>query len=245
MLFQLSEVTKVAVTNTNPRREFHGEEKVRAIDISMCVSGENTLLDLIEDGLRAHHYYNREALAGQDTFPTVTVPLPNLRFPRLPLTYHYAKGEKWRGYRLVRDFGLEDESFDFDDVVISSIHYELADGGSCKVFFTISYNGDELTDNDLYGRLSGLASEGDIHIKLLAPAGVVPVKKGYRAGKPDTPSTEPEDGAQQSLEGAAGGEEPAAGSPEAAFIASSLDDKVKVTREPEPTGKVHTLRKKA
>ena len=87
--------------------------------------------------------------------------------------------------------------------------------------------------------------ESDENVVVASSAGVVPVKKGYRAGKPDTPSTEPEDGAQQSLEGAAGGEEPAAGSPEAAFIASSLDDKVKVTREPEPTGKVHTLRKKA
>jgi hypothetical protein len=48
MPFELTEVTQVSITNANPRREFHGEEKVRAIDIAFCLKGENTLLDLIE-----------------------------------------------------------------------------------------------------------------------------------------------------------------------------------------------------
>jgi hypothetical protein len=68
---------------------------------------------------------------------------------------------------------------------------------------TIQYNGDELQDNDTFGELSGLAAEGEIYIKLLAPAEVMLAKKGYRAGKPDTPSSgnDSDDGGQQDLGG--------------------------------------------
>lgn len=56
MAFELADSTAVTITNANPRRELHGEEKVRAIDISFTLTGENTLLDLLEPGLREHHY---------------------------------------------------------------------------------------------------------------------------------------------------------------------------------------------
>lgn len=188
MAFQLPDVTKITITNANPRRELHGDEKVRAIDLSFALTGENTLLDLIEPGLREHHFCNKALTAGQEVLPEVVVPLPNLRFPGLPQSYQYRKGEKWRGYRLVRDYGLDEDAFDFTDVVLANLHYDISEGGSVTIFGTIQYNGDELADNDLYGMLSGLASEGDIHVKLLAPAELVNVKKGYRAGKPDTPT---------------------------------------------------------
>lgn len=200
MPFELTDVTKVTVTNANPRRELHGEASVRAIDISFSLTGENTLLDLIQPGLREHHYFNKALKDGQESVPGIIIPLPNLRFPRLPTTYNFAKGEKWRGYRLLRDFGMADDHIDFTDAVMSNLHYEVFEGGSCTVFWTIQYNGEELQDNDLYGELSGLASEGDIHIKLLAPAELVPAKKGYRAGQPDTappPNSGLQDGQQQ------------------------------------------------
>jgi hypothetical protein len=212
MPFQLEQTTQVTVTNANPRREFHGDEKVRAIDISGCIVGENTLLDRIQPGLREHHYFNKALTAGQETLPDVVVPLPNLRFPSLPLSYVYTlPGKKVRGYRFIRDYGTREEDIDFSDVALGGIHYEIAEGGSVKVFFTLSYNGEELQDNDLYGMLSGLASEGEIHMKLLAPPELLPAKKGYRAGKPDTPPAADKDGAQGELgqegTGAAGGED--------------------------------------
>lgn len=186
--FELVELTKAVCTNANPRRELHGDEKVRAIDLTFAITGENTLLDLIEPGLREHHYMNKAMTAGQVALPDVVIPLPNLRFPYLPVSYNYTlPGKKLRGYRLIRDYGLEEDSIDFSDAALGSIHYELNEGGSVKVTFSVSYNGDELQDNDLFGLLSGLASEGDIHIKLLAPAVSQIAKKGYRAGKPDTP----------------------------------------------------------
>lgn len=225
MPFQLPEVTQLAVTNANPRREFHGDEKVRAIDISCCLAGENTLLDLIEPGLREHHYFNKALKAGQEVLPGVLIPLPNLRFPCLPLSYVYTlPGKKVRGYRFIRDYGIEEDNIDFSDVALGGIHYELAEGGSVKVFFTLSYNGEELTDNDLYGMLSGLASEGDLHAKLLAPAELLPAKKGYRAGRADTPTPAGTDDGQKQLEDGDGDgpDELPPGSPEAALAGTAV-----------------------
>lgn len=190
MPFQLEKPTQILITNANPRRELHGDEKVRAIDIAFSLTGENTLLDLIEPGLREHHYCNNALKSGQETLPDVVIPLPNLRHPKLPTTYHYAKGEKWRGYRFIWDFGIDESHVDFTDVVLANLHYELNEGGSVKIGGTVQYNGDELQDNDVYGELSGLASEGEISVMLLAPAELQQAKKGYRAGKPDTPTTD-------------------------------------------------------
>lgn len=92
MPFQLELVTQVVVSNANPRRELHGEDKVRAIDLSFSLTGENTLLDLIEPGLREHHYFNKALKDGQEALPGVVIPMPNLRYPKLPQSYSYAKG---------------------------------------------------------------------------------------------------------------------------------------------------------
>lgn len=228
-MFQLTEITEAICTNANTRYELHGEERVRAIDLSFSLTGENTLLDLIQDGLREHHYFNKALKDGQEALPGVLIPLPDLRFPRLPLSYHFAKGEKWRGYRWIWDWGTDGEHADFTDVVLSNVHYELLQGGSCKVHYTLQYNGPELADNEIYGELAGLASMGTIYSKLIAPPELIPVKKGYRAGKPDTPPPAADTGTGNLLpEGGEGGTEggdggadddgPPAGSAEAAFL---------------------------
>lgn len=198
-MFQLVEPTKVTITNANPRRELHGDEKVRAIDLAFVLRGDNTLLDLIQPGLREHHFCNRAAEAHQQELPNMLVPLPNLKHPNLPTVYHYQKGVKLRGYRFVWDYGIEDARVDFSDAVLANLQYEIFEGGSVEVKGTIQYNGEELQDNDLYGELSGLASEEPIYIKLLAPATAQVAKKGYRAGLPDTPPPTEKDPAQRDL----------------------------------------------
>lgn len=186
-MFQLTEATEVNITNANPRREMHGEEKVRAIDLAFNLTGDNSLLDLIQDGLRKHHFCNRAADAQQDSLlPDELAHLPNIRHPNLPTAYHYQKGVKLRGYRFIWDYGLNEARVDFQDVVLANLQYEIFEGGSVEVKGTIQYNGEELQDNILYGELSGLASEEPIYIKLLAPATAQVAKKGYRAGQPDT-----------------------------------------------------------
>lgn len=193
MPFELPAVTAVRFTNSNPRSEFHGEEHVRAIDISMVIEGENTLLDVIEKGLRERFYCNKALQAGQEHLPDVVIPLPNIRFPKLPARTTYGtKKDRIRGYRFVIDYGLGAEggsNVDFTDCVLANVWFETMEGGTCKVGFTVQYNGDDLNDDALYGRLSGLATKGEGHVQLIAPPTLVLVKsKGWRSGKPDTPA---------------------------------------------------------
>lgn len=226
MAFELTEPTAVVITNANPRRELHGEDKVRAIDIAWTLTGENYLLDLIEPGLRVHHYFNKAAKDGQDEIPGIDIPMPNLRHPQLPLLYHYGKGVKWRGYRFIWDWGLDESHVDFTDAVLSGLQYELSEGGSVTIKGTVSYNGEELENNDLFGELSGLAAEGEISIKLLAPAELVQAKKGYRAGKPDTPPPPADSGSGTlDLDGEDDNDVPEEQTPESAFTDSVLDSK--------------------
>lgn len=200
MAFELSATTSVVVTNANPRREMHGEEKVRAIDITCSLTVENTILDVLQLGLREHHFCNRAAEAQQGTLPDVMIPLPNLRFAQLPAIYHFNKGVRLRGYTLIRDYGTNEEHFRFEDVVLTAINYEIFEGGTVKLNFTVQYNGEELQDNDLYGELSGLTSEGEMFIKLLRPAELKLAKKGYRAGKPDAQPTKDKNPDQSELD---------------------------------------------
>lgn len=200
--FELPAVTLVAFTNANVRRELHGEEHVRAVDIAMTLKGENKLLDLIEPGLREHHFCNKALKAGQESLPDMVIPLPNLRFPHLPVKFKYADKQKWRGYRFVLDFGMGgDSNLDFTDCVLTSVWYELNEGGSVTIGWTVQYNGDELTRDETYGRLAGLATVGEGHVQIIAPPVLTLVKgKGYRSGKPDTPATDDDgDGAQGQL----------------------------------------------
>src|SRR4051812_22155842 len=142
-MFELTETSAVTFTNSNPRSEFHGEDHERAIDIAMTITGENTLLDLIEPGLREHHYTNRDLKAGQESLPDVIVPLPHLRHPNLPRKLAYAKGEHWRGYRFVIDYGIGgDSNVDLTDCALAGLWYEVQEGGSVTIGFTVQYNGE-------------------------------------------------------------------------------------------------------
>ena len=203
MAFQLLAVTKVIVTNANPRSEFHGKEHVRAIDLSFRLEASNEMLDDIEPGLCVHHFTNKAAKAGQDQLPEMISALPNLRHPRLPTEYRYAKDEKPRGYRLEFDQGLGDRNIVLDDCVRASLAYEIHEGGSTHYEFTISYNGEVLNDDATYGRLCALPNDGEAHILLRAPLKLELVKgKNWRSGKPDTPA--PTDNGAPLLEGQKG-----------------------------------------
>lgn len=229
-MFQLTEVAKVVCTNANPRRELHGKEQVRAIDWTFHIQGDNSLLDLIQPGLRAHFFHSKALDARQETVEGIEVPLPDLRFPNLPTENISYERKKCRGYRWIWDWGTEEDHVDLTDCAVGSLKIvKIEQGGSCTLSFTVSYNGDELNDNALYGELSGLACEGEIHIKLLAPPELMPVKKGaYRAGRPDTPPAGNSDDAQSELpdgdddsEGGEPGEGLDPNTPEGALAASA------------------------
>lgn len=229
MPFELQQVTEVAFTNSNPRSEFHGEDHVRAIDISMTITGDNTLLDLFEPGLREHEYTNRDLKAGQQPLPDVVIPLPHLRFPKLPERVAYAKGEKVRGYRFVIDYGLGEEAgsnVDLTDCAVGGQWYEKQQGGTVTLGFSVHYNGDELNDDRLYGRLAGVATLGKGHVQLLAPPTLIPVSKGWRSGKADTPPLKNGGGelfSEVQDEGTGEREEHPEGTPEEALAATETN----------------------
>jgi hypothetical protein len=207
-MFQLESKQAATCTNANPRREFHGKDLVRAIDLAFAITGENTLLDLIEPGLREHHFHSAAADAGQIDLATVEaagLPLANLRFPKLP-TENIRYDSKTRGYRWIWDWGTEDQHVDFTDAVVHGINYDVQEGGSVAIRFTLTFNGEELQDNDLYGELCALPTMGDVFIQLFAPPELIAVKKGYRAGKNDTPQPPPKDPAQAQLPGSDDGD---------------------------------------
>lgn len=238
MHFQLPELTAVRCTNANPRTELHGKDengddnRVRGIDLAFVLTTENTVLDEIAPGLRAHFFRNKAADASQGSLPDVVIPLPNIRFPELGTEDIKWKAPKSRGYRWIWDWGREEQHVDLSDVAMGGISLTLHEGGTTDVKFSISYNGDELADNTLYGELCGLAAMGELHIQLFAPAEPVPVKKGWRSGKADEPQTT--DGGAPLLEEADGDGEGAGpdgplpddqggfaeGSPEAALLDS-------------------------
>lgn len=224
--FELIAATQILVTNVNARPELHGEERVQAVDIACTLTGPNTLLDLLKEGLREHFYFDASKKAGQRAL-LADAPLPNLRHPELPAEgIPFKKGEKWRGYRFQQDYGIQEAVLDFTDCVLANMKFDCLEGGTVNLYFTIQYNGDELLDKSVLGDVIGLAVERDVHIKLLAPPELLKVAKGYRANKPDTPAGKaPKNPDQQELgdgttdEGSEGGElDP--NSPEGAFIAT-------------------------
>lgn len=193
MAFQLPDVTECICTNANPRTEIHGkdengkERRVRAIDLTFQFTTENTVLNAIAPGLREHFYRNKAADAAQETLPDVVIPLPNIRFPQLKTDDIRWEQPKSRGYRWIWDWGREAQHVDFSDVAVGGLALTLHEGGTTDVKFSVSYNGADLEDNTLYGELCGLAAMGKVHIQLLAPAELVPAKKGWRSGKADEP----------------------------------------------------------
>jgi hypothetical protein len=229
MPFELTETTPVRCTNANPRTEIHGKDengepkRVRAIDLTFTYTTENTVLDAIAPGLREHFFHNKAADASQESLANILVPLPNIRFPQLKTEDIRWEQPKARGFRWVWDWGREAQHVDFSDVAMGGISFTLIEGGSAEVKFSVSYNGDELEDNTLYGELCGMATMGDAHIQLFAPADLIPVKKGYRAGKPDTP--QPTDNGAPLLEQQDQGEEDTPEKALAASVNADLDQR--------------------
>lgn len=187
-MLQLEEVTEVKFTNVTAVPQLHGDEKVRAVYIRHRMSGSNRLLDMIKPGLRAQHYFNAALEAGQQELPAIDPELPDLRMPEADdETTHKWKVKKARGFRWILDFGLGDEisNIDLTDCVVDKIEYTTKQGGSVEIEFTVAYNGDDLGDDTLHGRIVGLATDGEGFVKLIAPATLVEPKKGWRSGKPD------------------------------------------------------------
>jgi hypothetical protein len=168
-MFQLTAVTEVICTNVNLRPELHGEERVLGCDIAIQWTGANDFLDVIEDGLVDRYYYNASLKAGQRDL-TGTAGKPNLRFPKLENEGQtWAKGERFRHFRFIRDYGAQGAILDWTDVVVTGIKFDCKEGGSVTYYATLQYNGEELQDAAVRAQLSMLSVDRNIHVQLLAP----------------------------------------------------------------------------
>ena len=177
--FELTNVTEATLTHVNLRKEFHGEEKVQAIDLNFTKEGPNDLLDLIDPALRQALYFNRAAKDGQEDLPEVLQILPDLRLPRLNGQKHkYGGNDKYKGYTFELDYGLGDDESNivFMDAAAGKFVIETKDGGTVVIGWQVSYAGDSLTD-DAMTRLVRMEGES-VFIKLLAPAVLQLVKGG-------------------------------------------------------------------
>lgn len=179
--FELSAVTECLLTHTNTRKEFHGEEKVQAIDLNFQMEGANDLLDLIDPALRQALYFNAAAKEGQMDLPEAMQILPNLRVPKLNgQKFKYGGNDKYKGYTFELDYGLgpDQSNIVFMDASAGKFAIEAKEGGTVVIGWQVSYAGDALTDEALT-RL--VRHEGEkAFIKLLAPA-VLQLVKGGKA----------------------------------------------------------------
>jgi hypothetical protein len=211
-MFHLNDVTEVTCTSANTRQEMHGPEKHDAIDLTFVLRKPNDFLNLIEPGLRDHHYYN-EAVAKSGQEPGLApelMPAPDLRYPMLNRDHVYRPNEKPRGYTFILDYGLGDERSNIvlQDCVLTPVQYTTnPDGIVDFTKVTVQYNGNQLADDHILSRLVRLPAKPVVHMKLIAPEKLVLVKgKGWRSGHPDL-KDEPTDGGAPLLEGEQGEEQ--------------------------------------
>lgn len=221
MNFQFLKPTQVHLSHVNIRREFHGDEHVPAIDLSMRLEGSNELLDMFDPALRAALYYNAAATGGQEVLPEFLTILPNLRLPKLNgQKFTWAKGERHKGYAFTLDYGLGDgrSNVDLDDCTCTNWRIETKEGGTSIIEWVTQYAGERLT-SEVRGLLTGLTDE-PIFIQLIAPAtpqitsGKAKPKASTEDGDDDTEDMFPPD--DESPEGGEGG----AQTPEKALAAA-------------------------
>jgi hypothetical protein len=179
MAFQLESVTEVKLLHVNHRKEFHGEEKVQAVDLNFEWETSNEKLDLLDPALRTALYWNAAADQGQEALPEVLAILPNLRVAHLNGgKFKYRGSDKFKGYDFALDYGLgdEDSNVEFADCAVGKFEIETKEGGTVTLRWQVSYAGERLT-GPVMSKLIDHEQE-KAFITLKAPATLALVKGG-------------------------------------------------------------------
>jgi hypothetical protein len=77
MTFEILTPTDADLTSVTPRNETHGEDKVFAVSLGLRVTGPNTMLDILQPGLRDALY---KPVDGQEQLPGVEPSTPPLNW---------------------------------------------------------------------------------------------------------------------------------------------------------------------
>lgn len=216
MAFELTEVTEVKLLHVNHRKEFHGEDKVQAVDMNFEWETSNENLSRLDPALREALYFNSAAEVGQEPLPDVLAILPNLRVPNLNGgKFKYRGNDKFKGYDFELDYGLGDDqsNVSFPDSAVGKFEIEVKEGGTCVIRFQVSYAGDRLT-GEVMSKLIAHEQE-KAFVTLKAPATLVLVKGGKTKPAPAA------DDSQEDLIDEDGDEELDPESPEGAMAATA------------------------
>lgn len=179
MPFELQEVTRVRLLHVNHRKEFHGDEKVPAVDLNFEWEGSNEMLDRLDPSLRQALYFNSAAVEGQEALPEMLAILPNLRVPKLNGgKFKFGGNDKFKGYDFVLDYGLGDDesNVEFPDCAVGKYEFETKEGGTIVLRWQVSYAGERFA-GEVVSKLID-HEQKNCFITLKAPAVLVLVKGG-------------------------------------------------------------------
>jgi hypothetical protein len=155
-------LTKVKLTDLNPRSEVHGDVKVPALDMRFSTEVPNHVLALLHPELREHIY--QESTQGQLPGVDEVSDATELRFPELAAPFKWT--EETEGNTLTVDYGIGGESnILFTDCKLHKQTFLPKRGGTCAVSFTVTAV-QGLTPHAV-GHL-GVRVQHDMHIQLQA-----------------------------------------------------------------------------
>lgn len=160
MTFELLTTTAATLKTLTPRTEKHGDDDVSAVSLGLSITGPNTLLDLLQPGLRDALY---RAVDDQEQLPGVEPATPLLRSAGIESVKLTPKFEGWT----LRIDARADED---DPIVLGSCKcdkfvVEPKQGGSIELTFRVGTSDiDESEAGWLFGHLSQ-----ELWITLTAP----------------------------------------------------------------------------
>lgn len=183
--FQLLTPTAAKLHSFTPRIEKHGEENVPAVSLGLTITGPNTLLDLLQPGLREAVY---KAAEGQEALPGVEAPTPLMRsraMERIKL-----KLPEMEGWQLVIEHGIDDDSaIDLHGCKVDAFAVEPFEGGSVELRFRVGTND---VDETYMGHLAmklGQEVSITLHAPQPKPAAIDGSTEAFERDHPDAGKT--------------------------------------------------------
>lgn len=159
-MFELTTATEALLKTFTPRTERHGDDEVSAASLGLKITGPNTLLDIVQPGVRDMLY---KAAESQDQLPGVDPHTPLLRAKGVETVKLAACFEGWT---LKIDHGADaGDPFVIGGSRVDKFVVTPHEGGSVEIDFRVgSSDIDETEAGWLYGH-----QKHDITITLHAP----------------------------------------------------------------------------
>lgn len=186
-MFELTDLTEARIASVTNRIEKHGDEDVPAVSLTVEFTAENTLLDLIDPGLR-HALYK----AKPDTEPELPAMEPSTPILRCNSIDKVRLTTVHEGWRLFVDDNIDEaDPMAFAGVKVDKLELDAMQGGSVKIRMRL---GTSDVDADKIGAL-GMNNGQSVWLRLLKPEKAEPVIDGTtEAFKRDHPGADAQQG---------------------------------------------------